>query len=102
MNKCGNRFSGEQSCCSLCRERLRSQHSCFGQWTSELQHFLLLNYTEIPEYSLYKACERIIRTKTSCPTGIGSYPVNVFIFVGQGKATRLNEAFLERMVHYKH
>ena len=29
-----------QSCCFLCRERLRS-HTYFGEWKSELQQFLL-------------------------------------------------------------
>ena len=48
-------FPGEQSCCSRCRERLRSQHTHFGQWKSELQQFLL-KYTEIPA-----SCTRSIR-----------------------------------------
>ena len=30
-------FPGEQSRCSLCRERLRSQHTHFGKWESKLQ-----------------------------------------------------------------
>ena len=58
--ECESGFSGEQSRCSLCRERLRSQHTHFGQWKSELQQFLL-KYTEIPASCVCKACERSIR-----------------------------------------
>ena len=49
-------FPGEQSRCSLCRERLRSQHTHFGQWKSELQQFLL-KYTAS---CVCKACKRNI------------------------------------------
>ena len=50
------RFPGEQGHCSLCKERLRAQHTHFGQWTSELQQFLL-KYTEIPASCVCKVCE---------------------------------------------
>ena len=32
---------GQQSHCTLCKERLRGRHSHPGQWKSELQQFLL-------------------------------------------------------------
>ena len=53
-------FPEEQSRCSLCRERLRSQHTHFWQWKSELQQFFL-KYTEIPASCVCKACKRSIR-----------------------------------------
>ena len=33
---------GQQSRCTLCKERLRGRHSHPGQWKSELQQFLLI------------------------------------------------------------
>ena len=60
---------------SLCRERVRSQHTHFGQWKSELQQFLLLKYTEIPASRVCMACDRLRPLKLSyrhC-----SYPVDV-------------------------
>ena len=48
---------GQQSCCSLCRERLRDKHSHFGQWKSELQQ-LLLSTLKYVGSCVCKACEQ--------------------------------------------
>ena len=58
---CENGVPGQESRCSLCRERLRGAHSYPGQWKSELQQFLL-KHTEIPlSYCVCKSCERNLR-----------------------------------------
>ena len=58
---CESGVPGQQSRCSLCRERLRDAHSHPGQWKSEVQQFLL-KYTEITVSScVCKSCERSLR-----------------------------------------
>ena len=60
---------------SLCREHVRSQHTHFGQWKSELQQFLLLKYTEIPASCVCMACDRLRPLQLSYRHH--SYPVDV-------------------------
>ena len=57
---------GQQSRCTLCKQRLRGARSHPGQWKSELQQFLL-KYSEISGSScVCKACEHSIGSDGDC------------------------------------